>query len=80
MLDTNKMIWDITEGGEWLDSNFVDEESGEVFFVELQREDGEEMEDFIAKCQEVADDNFDSAIFLGLVDGETAEMMGYDTY
>lgn len=80
MLDTNKMIWDITEVGEWLDSNFVDEESGEVFFVELQREDGEEMEDFIARCQEVADDYFNSAIFLGLVDGETAEMLGYDTY
>jgi len=80
MLDTNKAIWDITEVGEWLDSNFVDEESGEVFFVELKKEDGEEMEDFIAKCQEIADDNFDNAIFLGLVDGETAEILGYDTY
>ena len=38
------------------------------------------MEDFIAKCQEVADENFDYAVFDELVDGETAEILGYDTY
>jgi hypothetical protein len=38
------------------------------------------MEDFIAKCQEVADDYFDYAVFDELVDGETADILGYDTY
>lgn len=76
----DETIWGITEIGEWLDAKFYDEESGEVFFVELKKEDGEEMEDFIAKCQEVADDNFDCAVFVELVDGETAETLGYDTY
>lgn len=80
MLDTNKAIWDITEVGEWLDAKFYDRESGEIFLVELKKEEGEEMEDFIAKCQEIADDNFDYAVFDELVDGETAEILGYDTY
>ena len=77
---TNETIWETTRVGEWLDAEFYDEESGEVFFVELQKEAGEEMEDFITKCQEIADENFDCAVFDELVDGETAEMLGYDTY
>lgn len=77
---TNEMIWEQARVGEWLDAKFYDEESGENFFVELKKEDGEEMEDFIAKCQEVADDNFECAVFDELVDGETAEILGYDTY
>lgn len=66
--------------GEWLDCEFVDEESGEVFFVELRKCNGEEEKDFIARCQEVADDNFDNAKFVRLVDNEEAEILGYDTY
>lgn len=77
---SNEQIWETTKVGEWLDAKFYDKESGEIFFVELKKEDGEEMEDFIAKCQEVADENFDDARFLGLVDGETADILGYDTY
>lgn len=77
---TNEMIWETTKVGEWLDAKFYDEESGEIFLVELKKEDGEEMEDFIAKCQEVADENFDEAVFEELIDGETAEVLGYDTY
>lgn len=77
---TNEMIWETTSVGEWLDEKFYDRESGEIFFVELKKEDGEEMEDFIAKCQEVADENFDYAVFEELIDEETAEILGYDTY
>jgi hypothetical protein len=77
---TNETIWETTSVGEWLDAKFYDEESGEIFFVELRKEAGEEMEDFIAKCQEVADDYFDYAVFDELVDGETADILGYDTY
>ena len=76
----NETIWENTRVGEWLDTKFYDKESGEIFFVELKKEEGEEMEDFIAKCQEVADDYFDYAVFDELVDGETAEILGYDTY
>ena len=77
---SNESIWETTSAGEWLDAKFYDRESGEIFFVELKKEEGEEMEDFIAKCQEVADENFDYAVFDELVDEETAEVLGYDTY
>jgi hypothetical protein len=76
----NETIWENTRVGEWLDAKFYDKESGEIFFVELKKEEGEEMEDFIAKCQEVADDYFDYAVFDELVDQETADILGYDTY
>lgn len=77
---SNETIWETTSVGEWLDAKFYDRECGEIFFVELQKEEGEEMEDFIAKCQEVADENFDYAVFDELIDSETAEVLGYDTY
>lgn len=77
---TNEQVWAKTKVGEWLDAKFYDRESGEIFFVELKKEDEEEMENFIAKCQEVADDNFDYAVFDELIDEETAEILGYDTY
>lgn len=77
---SNETIWETTKVGEWLDAKFYDRECGEIFFVELRKEAGEEMEDFIAKCQEVADENFDYAIFDELIDEETAEILGYDTY
>ena len=78
--DRNKDLFLVTDTGEWLDAQFEDEESGEIFFVELRKEAGQDVEDFIGKCQEIADENFDNAIFLGLVDAETAETLGYDTY
>ena len=77
---TDEMIWETAKVGEWLDAKFYDKDSGEIFLVELKKEGGEEMEDFIAKCQEVADENFDYAVFDELIDEETAEILGYDTY
>lgn len=76
----NETVWDLTEVGEWLDAKFYDRESGEIFLVELKKEEGEEMEDFIAKCQEIADDNFDYACFMHLLTDEEGEILGYDTY
>lgn len=76
----NEMIWETIKGGAWIDGEFLDYETGEVFFVELQKEDGDTAEDFIAKCQEVADVYFSDAEFVRLVDKEEAEMLGYDTY
>lgn len=77
---SNEQVWETTKVGKWLDAKFYDEESGEIFLVELKREDGEEMEDFIAKCQEVADDNFDNARFVALISEAEANCLGYDTY
>ena len=77
---TTEQVWECASVGEWLDAKFYDRETGEIFFVELKKEDGEEMEDFITKCQEVADENFDYAVFDELIDEETAEILGYDTY
>ena len=73
-------VWETTQVGEWLDAKFQDVETGEIFFVELKKEDGEEMEDFIAKCHEVADENFEEPQFCGLYSGRDAECLGYDTY
>lgn len=77
---SNEQVWETTKVGKWLDAKFYDEESGEIFLVELKREDGEEMEDFITKCQEVADDNFDYAVFVALISEAEADCLGYDTY
>jgi hypothetical protein len=77
---SDKQVWETTEVGKWLDAKFYDEESGEIFLVELKREDGEEIDDFITKCQEVADDNFDNAVFVALISEAEADCLGYDTY
>ena len=76
----NELVWFKTKVGEWLDAKFYDEESGEIFLVELKKEDGEDMEDFIARCQEVADENFEAPQFCGLCSGLEADYLGYDTY
>lgn len=73
-------LWEAMQIGDWLDVLFEDEETGERFFVELQKGDGEDIEDFIARCQEVADENFSDAQYIELVDSWYAEGIGYDTY
>lgn len=77
---TNEQVWENTKVGEWLDAKFYDKECGEIFLVELKKEDGEEMEDFIAKCQEIADENFECAVFVALFTKAEADCLGYDTY
>ena len=77
---TNEQIWKTTRVGEWLDAKFYDRESGEIFLVEWKREEGEEMEDFIARCQETADENFKYACFVALITDADADYLGYDTY
>lgn len=77
---TNEQIWEQTKVGEWLDAKFYDKESGEIFLVEWKKEEGESMEDFIARCQETADENFECAVFTCLCSGLEADYLGYDTY
>ena len=76
----DKAVWDNTPTGEWLDASFSDNESGEFFFVELRKQSGEDMEDFIARCAEIAADNFDDPCYVRLYDSGCAEALGYDTY
>lgn len=77
---TTETVWACAATNEWLDAKFYDRECGEIFFVELRKDAGETMEDFIARCQKIADENFDCACFVELVDQNEAEILGYDTY
>lgn len=76
----NKQIWEQTKAGKWLDAKFYDEESGEIFLVEWKKEEGEKMEDFIARCQQTADENFERARFVALITDAEGDYLGYDTY
>ncbi len=73
-------LWKETAVGEWLDAEFEDQESGEIFFVELRKQADESMQGFIRRCQDIASDYFEEPMFLGLCDQEIAESLGYDTY
>lgn len=77
---TTQNVWDVTKVGQWLDAKFHDVESGEIFLVELKKEESEEIEDFIAKCQETADENFECACFVALITDAEGDCLGYDTY
>lgn len=72
--------WRRTKVGEWLDAKFEDFETGEVFFVELKKQEGMTMEQFIFECHKIAAENFEDPTFETLVDADTAEKLGYDTY
>ena len=80
MMMTTQQVWECTKVGAWLDAKFHDEETGEIFLVEFRRAEGETIDEFIARCQEVADDNFEEAHFICLCSGLEAEYLGYDTY
>ena len=77
---TTEQIWENTKVGKWLDGKFHDAETGEIFLVEWKKEEGESLEDFIAKCQETADENFDCARFVTLITDAEGDCLGYDTY
>ena len=79
LIAADRAIWNDTPIGEWLDACFYDNETGEFFFVEIRKSQAT-MEEFIADCAEIANDNFDNANYVNLVSGEHAEILGYDTY
>ena len=76
----NEAIFEATPVGEWLDARFQDDECGEIFFVELRKQQGETMEEFLDRCREIANENFEAPVWIDLVDQEDAEILGYDTY
>ena len=69
-----------TNVGECLDCCFEDEDSGELFFVELEKVEGEEIEEFIDRCFDVAMEDFDNVKFIEVYSVAEAEVMGFDTY
>lgn len=60
---------------------FVDEESGEDFFVEVKSTDTRGDEYSTDKAWQIAKCNFgDNISLFDIVDGETAEWYGFDIY
>ena len=66
--------------GAYVDCEYLDRESGEVFLVELPKRENETAEHFIKRCNVIANDYFAQPEFIRLVDPEEAEILGYDTY
>lgn len=69
---------------EYMDFWFVDDESGEEFFVELSCEKGTPRKEAIAmltpEAMEIARDNFEDPRLIDVVSEEEAVMLGFDTY
>lgn len=71
----NKKIFDNTNVGEVIGCKFEDNETLEEVIIIEPKEDGEDMEDYIAKCQEIADECLSDADFVELVDKVTVERL-----
>lgn len=69
---------------EYLDFWFVDDESGEEFFVELSCEKGTPRKEAIAmltpQAMETAKDNFEDPRLIDVISEEEAVILGFDTY
>jgi IMP cyclohydrolase len=69
---------------EYMDFWFVDDESGEEFFVELACEKGTPRKEAIAmlmpQAMETAKDNFEDPRLIDVISEEEAVMLGFDTY
>lgn len=64
----------------YIDYLFEDEESGELFFVEIIKDGGKSNLDCLKEAIKIAKENFDSPRYLNKVSPEVAETYGYDTY
>ena len=63
----------------YIDYRFIDNETGEQFFVELRTDEGTK-EELMERAMEIAAEYFEEPEFIEIVTSETAEMLGYDTY
>ena len=63
---------------EYVDYLFKDEETGEEFFVELEK--GSTVEDAWHQLEDVYGEDLENVKFVMTVDPEIAEIYGYDTY
>ena len=64
----------------YIDYLFEDEESGELFFVEIIKTASKSYTDCYREAWKIAEENFDSPQFIEKVDPLVAETYGYDTY
>ena len=69
---------------DYIDFWFVDEESGEEFFVELECASDipkkEAIKKLLPEARKIAHDNFEAPKLIDVVPPEVAEMLGFDTY
>lgn len=74
---THKTAEEVEQNTEadWIDFWFVDDESGEEFFVEVR-----DTEHALADATEIARANFESPRWIETLTPEEAEWYGYDTY
>lgn len=64
----------------YIDYLFEDQESGELFFVEIVKTADKSYTDCYHEAWKIAEENFDSPEFIEEVPPEIAETYGYDTY
>jgi len=64
----------------YLDYLFEDEDSGELFFVEIVKTGSKSYTDCFNEAWDIALENFDTPKFIKKVAPEIAETYGYDTY
>ena len=64
----------------YIDYLFEDEESGEMFFVEITKTESKSYASCYEEAWAIAEENFDSPKFIEEVDPLVAETYGYDTY
>lgn len=64
----------------YIDYLFEDEESGELFFVEIIKDGSKSYTDCFNEAFDIALENFENPIFIEEVSPEIAETYGYDTY
>lgn len=64
----------------YIDYLFEDEESGELFFVEIVKDCSKSYTDCYNEAWEIAEENFENPKFIKKVSPEIAETYGYDTY
>ena len=69
---------------DYFDFWFVDEKSGEEFFVELEWVSDipkeEAIKKLLSEANKIAHDNFEAPRLIDVVIPEVAEILGFDTY
>lgn len=71
----NEKIFSETNVGELIGCKFEDKETLEEIIVMEPKEDGEGVEDYIAKCQEIADEHLSDTTFVEIIDKTTVERL-----
>lgn len=64
----------------YIDYLFEDQESGELFFVEICKTAGKSYTDCYREAWAIAEENFERPELIETVSPEVAERYGYDTY